>query len=370
MIWRLIKGLLRIVVAVVGIVVLSAVVAVSWVEYSCRPDTVAPVAAVAAPPSLPIDDPAYRRTEANTFWTFPEWYIVYSFEDFGGFLESKSESAFPYLGQISGFWRSYCAANRVAAALPGSHYEYKQMIYVIGLSYTFEYLIKGAYENTVGRLTEWLRGPAPTAEDVYARRVVQDYAAFLRQVPWYEYPFMAKLAGLWRDTPLLGDSPIRSVERKIGLSAEYLVKAGYARLIALALATAAPADLEIMFVVNGDVDAVLAAEPEVRLVRHLPDGSALLIAPRYRAFTNLVKRLADRGVEIVEIAGNRRILMTAIVPDGPAPTVVGSRELFLLPLDARPGFSRVGYDLDVTRLSPVLRQYKAAGVEVEQLYDY
>ena len=367
MIFRLLKGLLKIVAAVVFLLVGSAAIAIGSVEFFCRP--AATVTTTASP--LPIDDANYRRTEADTYFTFPEWYIVYSYEDFGRFLQTKSESEFPYLSQISGFWRSYCAANRIGAALPGDHFEYKEMIYVIGLSYTYEFGIKGMYENTIGRFTEWLRGPTKTSEDDYARVVVQDYGAFLNQIPWYEYPFMEKLRGLWSVTSLIGFSPVRSVERKLSLSAEYLVKAGYARAIAFALAaTSVPADLELMFVVKGDPARILANEPRVRLVRTLPDGNALLLAPRYQEFTNLLKRLAENGEEVIEIAGNRRILMSAIVQDDARPQIAGARELFALPVDARPGFVRIGYDLDVGELSHILVAYKAAGIEVEHLYDY
>jgi hypothetical protein len=364
---RWIKRLLKVIGLLIAVLVISAVVAVAWIELGCRPASVE----ASPPPSLPIEDPAYRRTGANTYFTFPEWYIVYSFEDFGRFLEVKSESQFPYISQIAGFWRSFCDVNRVASAMPGDHGRYKLMIHVIGLSYSVEYVLVGIYENTVGRLTEWLRGPRRTAEDNYARSVTQDYGAFLSQVPWYEYPFMDKLAGLWRDTPIIGNSPLRSVERKLSLSAQYLLKAGYAKLIKLGLAaTTPPADLVIMFVVKGDGAGIQAREPTVRVVTTLPDGNSLLIAPRYAAFTDLLKRLADAGDEIVEIAGNRRILMTAVVPDGSPRSIPGSREIFSFPVDASPGFSRVGFELDVGRLSPVLRAFKSAGVEVEHLYDY
>ena len=63
-----------------------------------------------------IDEPGYRRKQNNTFFTFPEWYIVYSFEDFGRFLDRSSESHFNYLGHIFGFWRSFCTINRAVPA--------------------------------------------------------------------------------------------------------------------------------------------------------------------------------------------------------------------------------------------------------------
>lgn len=365
MIWRFFRGLLKVVAAIVIFVAVAAVVAIVLLEWNCRP-----AGEVRAEMAPLVDDAGYKRTEANTYWTFPEWYIVYSFEDFGAFLDSQPESAFPYASQIAGFWQSACAANRVASGLPGDHYEVKQMIYVIGLSYTFELGILGAYENTIGRLTEWLRGPKPTAEDIYARQVTQEYGAFLHQVPWYEFPFMEKLDGLWKVAPQAGDNPFRATERRLSLSAQYLAKAGYAKAIGALVGFTEPAPLEVMFVARGNVAGLLVAEPEVRQLRVLPDGGALLVAPRYRAFTDMLKRNTGTGVEVIEIAGNRHILMTAIVPEGGKPSSSGIDEMFVVPVDARPGFVRIGYDVDVPTLMATLAGFQAQGVEVEHLYDY
>lgn len=362
-----VKGVFKLLLAVVIVIALSAVVAVTTVETQCRPL----VAAQVAEREPLVSDADYARTEANTYWTFPEWYIVYSYEDLGAFLEGGSPSAFPWFNQIAEYWQALCRVNQEAAALPGDHGEYKRMVYVIGLSYTFEFGIKGLYEVTIGRVSEWLRGAAPAASDTFEQEVAQAYGAFLNQVPWYEFPFMEKLAALWRDVPLIGDSAVRNVERHVALSAEYLAKAGYAQVISAALAaTADPADRKIRFVASPDVLDNLAGEPDVEVVRVLEDGDVLLSAPRYRVFTNLLKRLAASGVDIREIAGNRSILMTAIRPDERLPPVVGSDELFSFALDGRPGFRRHGYRVDVTRLSSVLRAYESAGVTVEHLYDY
>lgn len=363
----MIRRLAKIVLAMVLFVVGYVAIAVGSIELLCAP----PAATTTASRPAQIDDSDFRRPEANTYFTFPEWYIVYSFEDFGRFLDTKSESAFPYFSQIAGFWRSYCAVNRIGAGLPGDHFQYKAMIHVIGLSFTAELAVKGLYENTIGRLTEWLRGPAPNPEDEYARKVTQDYAAFMHQVPWYKFDFPEKLRGLWSETPLIGGNPARSVERKASLSAEYLVKTGYARLIGLTVsATYGPDELEITFVTRGDPAPILTAEPTVKMVKALPDGMALLQAPRYAVFTELLKRLAAANVDLVEIGGNRRIMLSAIVPEAAKPTTAGLRELFALPVDARPGMVRVGYDLDVSDLSHILATEKADTFEVEHVYDY
>src|ERR1700732_1346256 len=96
----MVKCLRRILASIATLIVLSVIVSLTYIEGSCRP--AAAVATSSAPgQALPaIDEQGYRRKEANTFFTFPEWYIVYSFEDFGHFLDSSSESRFGYLSHI------------------------------------------------------------------------------------------------------------------------------------------------------------------------------------------------------------------------------------------------------------------------------
>jgi hypothetical protein len=99
----MVKCLRRILASIATLIALSVIVSLTYIEGSCRP--AAAVAASSAPgQALPaINEQGYRRKEANTFFTFPEWYIVYSFEDFGHFLDSSSESQFGYLSHILGF---------------------------------------------------------------------------------------------------------------------------------------------------------------------------------------------------------------------------------------------------------------------------
>ena len=138
LLWRILR-------AVVILIVLAVVPPLAYIEGTCSPTTNS-VAAVAPPAtSSPIDDKGYRRKLDNTYFTFPEWYIVYSFEDFGRFLDRSSESHFNYLGHILGFWRSFCTINRALPPAAESHTEVKTMIYIIGVSYSIEYAIKCIY---------------------------------------------------------------------------------------------------------------------------------------------------------------------------------------------------------------------------------
>lgn len=366
----MLRWLRRILVTVAILIALAVLVPMAYIEGSCSPSA-ATSASPASAPALPaIDEQGYRRKQVNTFFTFPEWYIVYSFEDFGRFLDKSSESQFGYLQHILGFWRSFCTINRAVPESGESRTDVKTMIYIIGVSYSVEYVIKGFYENTIGRLTEWVRGSARTPQDDHARKVAQDYAAFLYTIPWYKYPFGEKLDGLMAisaPTP----SSIRSRERDFALGAEYFVKIGYSRLIQQALDASSDSEpRDIMLVVATLPPEVLAKEPRITPVRTLTPQWQLVQMPRYKDFTEIIKVLLDTRIPIAEIAGNHEILVTVIAPKAAALDVKGTAELFSLDLDARPGFRRAGLKARIDRLVDIKRDLEARGADIEHFYDY
>jgi hypothetical protein len=352
------------------LIALTVIVPMVYIEGTCGP-AASGAASAASGPTLPaITENGYRRKPDSTYFTFPEWYIVYSFEDFGRFLDRGSESGFNYGSHIVGFWRSFCTINRAVPDSGQSRFEVKLMIYVIGISYSVEYAIKGFYENTIGRITEWIRGDARTPQDDYARAVLQDYAAFLYTVPWYKYPFREKLDGLFA-TSAPTPSRVRSYERDFALGTDYFIKIGYAWLIQKALdASSEDEARDIFWVVATLPPDVMAKEPRIKPIKVLTPEWQLIQTPRYKAFGEILQSLLDQGIGIAEIAGNREIFITVIAPKGKKLDAKDTSELFSLDLDARPGFRRAGMRAKVDRLVAISRDLKAAGATIEHFYDY
>src|SRR6185295_13550110 len=94
----MLRWLRRILAVIAILIALTVLVPLAYIEGSCRPAASASAAAAPAVTLPAIDEPGYGRKLNNTYFTFPEWYIVYSFEDFGRFLDRASESRFGYLG--------------------------------------------------------------------------------------------------------------------------------------------------------------------------------------------------------------------------------------------------------------------------------
>lgn len=313
----------------------------------------------------------YRRSEEQTYLTLPEWYIVYSADEYAAFIADNPPSQFPYFKAIGQYWQSYydvCAVTRDKYPLNN---RYHIILTVIGTSFTIENIAKGVYENTVGRIAEWLSSDELTEEDAYARQVAKAYSDFIHTIPWFEFPFDQKLKGLWTETSLRGPNVIRKWERKFALSLEYGGKALYARPIKGGNeASFTPQDVEIQVWAEGISEEVLAREPEIRIVKTIDDQATIAMMPRYEAFTKTVPRLINQGVQFVEIAGNDEILITIIAPNDWAYNLATGEVLFAMPILTQPTFQRMAVNVPVKSLHTVLTALEGSGVTLEHIYDY
>jgi len=290
-------------------------------------------------------------TEASTFLTLPEWYIVYNTEEYARFTGSNAPSGFPYGGSISQYWRYYgaaCEATKGRYAFSGGNH---LMLAVIGSSFSVEYALKGLYENTAGRLSDMLSGHT-TPEDALAHATAVEYGTFMHTVPWYEFPFGVKLSQLWRATPLSGPQMFRKLERRFALTAEYGVKAVYGWLIGL-----------------GTHAAYDAVQPTVQARIQRADGTAAHVTlPRYEPFTAAALTLLHSGARFDDIGGNKEILLTAIAPTG---FNAGSLTTILAePLLTDSTRSRIAVRTQVSRLHEAVALLEKNGAKIEHLYDY
>ena len=322
----------------------------------------------------PFGDAALQesvRAEDGTYLTFPEWYIVYSAQEYASALASDPPSGYPYFRSVGQYWCSYNTvfewSRRRYPFSAGNHL----MLLVIGTSYTAEYAIKGVYENTLGRVTEWLSDGGDTEEDRFNAQLWRDYGTFLEHTPWYRFPFGSKLTGLWSETSAWGSYPIRKWERKLALSAEYAVKASYGGLIGLATGAVYTAYEERTLTWMEQVPPdVLAQVSGARVERQVDASTQLVALPRFREFDKAVVGLARRGARFREFAGNDEIMLTAIAPTSWSSTGLDGQLLFEQPILIDPASKRVAINVPVQSLHRVLVALEEQGVRLEHLYDY
>jgi hypothetical protein len=355
LVWRGIKWLIG-----AGLVTLvMLLVPVAYVEVTCRgtprPDTYRPL----------ITDEASRRLEANSYLTYPEWHIVFAYDGLAESLETGDEHAFGYYSSVGEFWRSTCALMRVADSHGGADGPTRTMIHTIGVSFTAEMAAKAVYEETIGRATAWLRGPEKTRQDAIIAGTAAEYAAFLRQTPWYRFPFGRELRELW-GAP--AGWSVRAWERRIGIGIELAAKSLYARVIERAVAATGEAALTIRSVVAGLDQSALSRMADVKVIGRRGRGLEIE-TPRYARFTEILAEISRRGGTVLEIAGNDDVMVTLTVPRDATPRLGRAVEILRLRRDGFPG-DRLLVDVKVSNLSSLLASNPPGDPGLEHVFDY
>lgn len=347
---RVLGRLIRLFLLMVLVLVIGLASPIIYVETQCR-GTAIPA------PYTPLS--GETRPENRTLLTYPEWHIVHAYDDYAEVIRQGDPHDFGYLKAIGGYWNALCTTMKESAGLGKIDGSTRQLVYVIGVSFTFEMLMKAAYEETAGRLTTWLRGPERTTLDELSAKQAATYADFLQQVPWYRYDFRADADVL---NAAAGDN-LRDRERALALGLEHRARAAYAGLIGQAVATSGQDDLTLQMIVENLTSQQLEAAAGVTVLR-LIDAGIEVETPRYRALTGILDEWARAGADFVDIAGNDQIMFTALSDSPEIESALASlprqgygdtRHLFLVP---------------VGELAEHLRALEATGLRLEHIHDY
>lgn len=306
----------------------------------------------------------YYRGEEQTFLTIPEWYLVFNPKEYADFLVSNNPSDFPFIDSLDEYWKLYDQVKFLTSKAYPENSEYMTMLQVIGVSTSIEYMIKGIYENTVGRITSLLTSERGTEEDKIIAMAHRAYSDLIYKKAWYEFDFSSWVSKIWSETSLFGENFIRKTERKLFFSAEFLIKDIYAMLIGAASKAAYEASDNFIYAIVSNLGEL----PEGIKLISSEDNLSLIAIPRWGPFTELVPRLIDQGVHFQEISGNDEIVITGLFKDEI------NQELKDISLFE----SKLVSDLSIKRhafLVPILSLHKVVNIieengELEHIFDY
>jgi hypothetical protein len=326
----------------------------------------------------PFQMPA--RDESLTFLSVPEHLVVSQTDEYARHLTQARPSTFPYFSAARDYWGAVNTACGVTTQEYAFNAGQQITLGVLGAGHTAEQVLKGVYEGTLGRLTEWLFSN-DTPEDRFAADTVRELARFEHAAPWQQFPFGGRLQQLWAATPMWGPHVLRKWERRVVLTIEYGVKATCASAARLMAATPADKDTARLHAwVGGATPAVLQANG-AELVSTVGPGSFIVTLPRGEAFTRSLVGLTAGGVKVLDVAGNDEIALTAVVrPDSTrsAPTTAtppdeappAGRVLAADPLLIEPTARRLTVRTPLARLAETSAWLQRRGAVLERFYDY
>ena len=314
------------------------------------------------------DIPEYFRPLENAYLSLPEWYIVYSADEYAAVLRDGLPSDFEYFAARSDFWKQYEVVSKISAAGTHDTSDYDTVLNVIGWSFTIENVAKGLYENSIGSLTEWIANYQQVAEDKYAAKVAQEYATFIYDYPWYDFPYFRHFKAVWwlrhdQNHSLL--QLVRRFERKMFLSLEYGFKAVYSSVISFATHT--------RFGVQDDIVHAVVSR----------DGGAsyeLIKAAHYQPFTRRLLETLEREAnnpkfQVVDIAGNDLITVTYKDAEGARAVAAGKeifrdREIIGMKMGAPLYQDRISLELKVKDIPVVYKALATRHIAIDHIYDY
>ena len=313
----------------------------------------------------------YRKGEEQTFLTLPEWYLVFNPDEYAEFLErGNNPSDFPFLASIDEYWTLYDRVSVLTDGLYPDNSEYQVMLWVIGVSTTAEFVAKGVYENTIGRLTRWTAS-ADTEEDLLIQRAHRAYSDLIHYEPWYVFPFSDYASRVWSEPSFFGKNFIRKIERKLSFSMEFWFKALYAKVIGYGAQTAYEASdgLVTMHVV-ADPERLRNIDPRITVLRDFGEGDVVITVPRWGGFTEIVPKLAAADVRFVEISGNDEIVITALAAMDNESTPDNAHLLFGSMVISPTNRKRSVYVARIEDLHVVLNSMDRKNIDLEHVFDF
>jgi hypothetical protein len=313
----------------------------------------------------------YNRLITSTYLTYPEWYIVYNSQEYADYLKSHLPSSFPYFSSISQYWWGYGAVNHITKnRFPpdmGDHL----MLSVIGTSYSLEYVIKGFYENSIGKFTELLSGNEPTEEDRYGQKVAEEYANYIPKDPWFDFSYIRALSGLWTKTSLVGPHMIRKAERKLIFSLEYSIKAVYASIIrAGSHLTYGTVDTSVYALANNVPRNIYKKHKNIKPVKSINAKADIISLPSEQPFTEAITKMMNSGVQFKDIAGNSEILVTAVTPRNWVFKNKNAQLLFTVNILTQPKLHRIAIRVPTKSLLTILEYLQRNNAVIEHVYAY
>lgn len=313
----------------------------------------------------------YYRGEEQTFLTIPEWYLVFNPLEYAQYLEAgESPSDFPFFASVSQYWVLYDRVKAITVGVYPENAQYMTMLQVIGVSTTVEYLLKGAYERSIGRFTRWTAGGQDTPEDRIIAQAHRAYSDLIFHEAWYEFDFSAWKDQVWSETEFFGENFIRKLERKLFFSMEYGFKALYAKLIKYAAQTTYEQSDGLIYmqaVVPPDSNAIFPSS--VKVIAESA-GEVTLAVPRWGAFTDAIIALAKHELRYTNISGNTRIVVSTLSDPANAPPLTQSRRVFSSRLVSNSNQQRTYWLVKVKDLSGAINEALVKGYQVEHIFDY
>ena len=219
---------------------------------------------------------------------------------------------------------------------------------------------------------------------------LQNLSSFLNHTPWYQYPYLKSIGSFWKHTA----ANTQAARRLCGTQQAFFSSAAitnffigsvmtglYAQLSLLSvgprLMYSLPGNadaLTIKAIVYGPSEKLLTFEPsKTKIIKRYKTGITLIELPRYLPFTELIQKLAEQDIAIIEIAGHKEICVQIETPNSTASFTPPAECTILHATPALPGKEsspRLEVKVPMHRLKTFFECVHRCGYSVIHIFDY
>ncbi|MDP1609093.1 MAG: methyltransferase domain-containing protein [Chlamydiales bacterium] len=262
------------------------------------------------------------RPADGTRATWIEWGNVRYAKQFAEFIQTRHWYAFDYIGHLKQHWQyftHYLKGARKDLSLGQIVFSdnFAMNVFILA-SMIFQCgsrQLASLPSMLVARLThgaQWREASDLTALEKYEAQIEQEYSEFIDHTPFYAFPYVSKIKGLW--------TTIWNAKESKWTKCTSAISAASSTLSLLAKA-AICAPIQKMYMQEGqciepDRVAVLIDDPldrfsaeEGKVIYQTEDKFKLLSVPRYRPFTEICKEICSSGrvVTYLEIGSQPKV---------------------------------------------------------------
>ena len=152
---------------------------------------------------------------------------------------------------------------------------------------------------------------------------------------------------------------------------EFGFKAMYAKLIGFGATTAYEASdgLVTMHIVANKRSLELIGS-EITILKDFGDGDLIVTVPRWGGFTEVMPKLAEAGVQFIEISGNDEVVVTTVESENLIAGPDKARHLFNSMVISPRNKKRSVYLVRVEDLDDTLLSLHRHSIQLEHVFDF
>lgn len=324
----------------------------------------------------------YERLLLQTFMTAPEWRNVEMAEEFGAFLRNGHPFyRYPYFKQIATFWKvlakSYQAAKKHQSHKTILTSEYMLMSLFIGSFTTLSFMGLGLFSLL---LSPVMKNRNASHFQNKVGKLVQNYGQFIHRVPFYNYAYGSKIKPIYQAFARSPHKTVADFITFITVLCQLLTRMLIAKPIAWWYNQPQnQEDNKIHLIVKSKLTQaqLKKIDPAIKVKQSLTKRNdrqrrahyTHITLPRYEAFTDMVKKLVKRNVQIKKIASQDRIQFKILTDQRSLPSQQRAQMLYSYQnqLDSK---QTVLLAVKTKRISETVKSLDKEKIKIKYMHDF